>query len=989
MAAVTDKPTAPDWLWSEDRKLLPTVFSEIEALSGHTFTLDAAANANGDNAHCIDYCSPADSFMSRTHTGHIWINSPFSQLTAFLQHYLHCKQSAPDSTSGCILVPGYLLPMLKSLLSGMRLLKKFNKGTAIFEQSSRSGHQSTSPSVHWPMYVYTDVPSDAYQAMGPGQNMHRLHNAVVVATANSDMDTHEPDGHLAVLFEGRFGGGPHDGLAPVLLDSGASANFVSPGLLQTLGISYPTSSATLRLADNSEAPTLGRAKLRFKLQHFLVVADFYVTELCSDFDIILGNSFMVKHKAVLDYANFTASVQRHGKRYTLSPQFILTDVTDYDSKATDKHVRNPYPKPPSPAEKKASKRMNRSDWRSAYNDCFDELDRNLVLSCAQARKSIRKGCRSFLVLVTEADIAAAQVNSAVISSDSAPVVAPPVVAAEQADLHAHVDTLKQQYADVFAEPSGLPPDRGVEHVIPLLPDSQPPFQRMYRLSPTKLQEVQRQVTDLLAKQLIEPSTSPYGAPILFVEKKTGDLRMVVDYRALNKITVKNRYPLPRIDDLFDKLFGAQYFSCLDATSGFHQILLKAEDRPKTAFRTPFGHYQYKVLPFGLTNAPGTFQAVMNNVFDDGSINPMHELSKFALVFIDDILIFSKTAADHKRHIEIVLAELRKQSILIKASKCVWGQTELPYLGHIIGRDGIKPDPKKVQSVVEWPAPTCWREVQQFLGLTNFFIKFIQGYANLTKPLTDLGKKDVEFKWDSACQKSFDGLKHALSNAPVLALADPDEHFELVCDASGFGIGAVLMQKGRPLVYYSRKMTAAERNYVVTEQELLATVEALRVFRCYLLSGQQFTLVTDNKPNTYLQTQPTLSRRQARWSEYLQRFHFSWLHREGRRNVADPLSRNPDFKQLNALIAVMKTRAQQKPASPSSPSASGPAKANAKAGQKRKSDKTPASGVNTIELGKRRRTVDSTSQEPSAELVVDDSNHQLTVRLTLTAHTSLA
>ena len=471
--------------------------------------------------------------------------------------------------------------------------------------------------------------------------------------------------------------------------------------------------------------------------------------------------------------------------------------------------------------------------------------------------------------------------------------------------------------------------------------------------------MQRQVTNLLAKRLIEPSTSPFGAPILFVEKKTGDLRMVVDYRALNKVTVKNRYPLPRIDDLFDKLFGAKYFSCLDAASGFHQILLKDEDKPKTAFRTPFGHYQFRVLPFGLTNAPATFQAVMNNLFNppkynaDGSINPKHKLSEFALVFIDDIVIFSKSAADHKLHLEAVLAELRHNNILIKSSKCVWGQTELPYLGHIIGRDGIKPDPKKVQSVLNWPTPTNLREVQQFLGLTNLFIEFIQGYANMTKPLTDLTRKNVPFDWTSS---SFKALKRALTSAPVLALPDPAMPFELVCDASGYGIGAVLFQQGQPLAYYSRKMSAAERNYVVTEQELLATVEAMRVFRCYLLSGQQFTLVTDNQPNTFLQTQPHLSRRQARWSEYLQRFNFCWVHRPGRHNVADPLSRNPDFKSLNALIAVATRSSANRHSSSSSPATA----AEPSAQKRKRNDDAPATGANSQPVGCRK-----TYQPPSA------------------------
>jgi hypothetical protein len=352
--------------------------------------------------------------------------------------------------------------------------------------------------------------------------------------------------------------------------------------------------------------------------------------------------------------------------------------------------------------------------------------------------------------------------------------------------------------------------------------------------------------------------------------------MVIDYRALNKLTVKNRYPLPNIDDLFDKLHGAKYFSSLDAASGFHQILLKNEDRPKTAFRTPFGHYQFRVLPFGLTNAPATFQAVMNSLFNqtkynaDSTENPMHRLSEFVLVFIDDILIFSKTAEEHCKHIEIVLQLLRQHKVLIKPSKCVWGQTELPYLGHIVGQDGIKPDPQKVQDVVDWPRLTSVKEVQQFRGLTNFFRRYVQGYSQLTAPLTDLTRKHVPFVWDRLCAGAFDGLKTALSTAPVLALPDPKLPYELVTDSCGYGVGAVLMQEEKPVAYYSQKMNQAERNYVNHEQELLAVIAALKVFRCYLQSAH-FTLVTDNMPNTHLATQPTLFRRQARWSEYLQRY----------------------------------------------------------------------------------------------------------------------
>ena len=537
-AATPVKPSAPNWVWSEGRKLLPTVFQEIQTLCGREFTLDAVANDNGDNALCTNFCSPSNSCISREHTGHIWINAPFTQLTTFVQHYLHCKQLSPDSTSACILVPGYLMPVLKSLLSGMTCLKRFAKGAALFEQSTRSGSMAAAPSLNWPVYVFSDVPSAADQALGRGHSMHRLHNATVLSAASDSR--FESDERLAMLFEGSLGGGGLDGrglTAPILFDTGASSNFVSPRFLKQSAISYSSSSATLRLADDSSAPILGKVRLRLKLQSFVCTVTCYVTDLCDEFDVILGNSFMASHRAVLDYSNYTASLCRHGRQYTLIPRSISADKGGLPSQLPEPNFRDSCKTVPLRDSK--ARHNGFSDQNAKYTDQLGGLDPKLVLSCAQARKSIKQGCRSFLVLVTQAEIAnvtlaAADVRESVSSSSVA--TAPATADPEQAHLLQHIDALQQQYSDVFVEPSGLPPDRGVEHVIPLLPDSQPPFQRMYRLAPSELQEVQRQVTDLLAKQLIEPSTSPFGAPILFVEKKTGDVRMVVDYRALNKIT---------------------------------------------------------------------------------------------------------------------------------------------------------------------------------------------------------------------------------------------------------------------------------------------------------------------------------------------------------------------------------------------------------------------------------------------------------------------
>jgi hypothetical protein len=295
--------------------------------------------------------------------------------------------------------------------------------------------------------------------------------------------------------------------------------------------------------------------------------------------------------------------------------------------------------------------------------------------------------------------------------------------------------LLEEYKDVFpAElPKGLPPARDVKHTIPLEEGSVPPFRGMYRVSPAELKEIETQVADLLEKGFIEPSSSPYGAPVLFVKKKDGTLRMVIDYRALNKITIKNKYPLPRIDDLLDRLGGAKYFTSLDLTSGYHQIRINSDDVPKTAFRTPLGHFQFKVLSFGLTNAPATFQTVMNSVFA-----PL--LGRSVVVYLDDILIYSKTAEEHFAHLRQVLQILRHEKLFAKMKKCTFFEKETHFLGHVVGRDGIRADPAKIAAVQDWPVPQSASHVRSFLGLTNYFRRFIQGYAQLTHPLTDLTGK---------------------------------------------------------------------------------------------------------------------------------------------------------------------------------------------------------------------------------------------------------
>ena len=409
------------------------------------------------------------------------------------------------------------------------------------------------------------------------------------------------------------------------------------------------------------------------------------------------------------------------------------------------------------------------------------------------------------------------------------------------------------------------------------------------------------IKELIEKGHIEPSPSPYGAPILFVGKKDGSLRMVIDYRALNKLTVINRFPLPRIDDLMDRLQGAQYFSSLDLMSGYHQIRIGPEDELKTAFRTPFGHYQFKVLPFGLTNAPATFQSLINRVFGK---------YPFVVAYHDDILNYRNSREEHMQHLGMVLQTLPDSKLDAKLSKCSFLQTQVPFLGHLVGESGVQVDPAKTSAVQDWPVPMNVPQLRSYLGFAIYFRKFIQGYFNLVAPLNALLRKDVPFSWTSECQEAFEKVKQALMTAPVSAMPDPNEPFELVSHASG--LGAVLLQHGQPVAFESKTMNLAERNYGPGEQELLATMHALRTWRCYLEgAAHPFTLVTDHAPHTFLQTQAVLSRRQARWSEFLERFNYKWQYRPGRGNVAGPLSR--DALRLNRLnmLAHAGTKRSQK------------------------------------------------------------------------------
>ncbi|KAK2449583.1 hypothetical protein QL285_008768 [Trifolium repens] len=441
-----------------------------------------------------------------------------------------------------------------------------------------------------------------------------------------------------------------------------------------------------------------------------------------------------------------------------------------------------------------------------------------------------------------------------------------------------------EYTDVFPEDvMSLPPEREIEFSIDLIPGSQPISVAPYRMSPLELRELKTQLEELLQKHFIRPSVSPWGAPVLLVKKKDGTMRLCIDYRQLNKVTIKNKYPLPRIDDLLDQLRGATVFSKIDLRSGYHQIRIKSSDVSKTAFRTRYGHYEFLVMPFGLTNAPAVFMDYMNRIFQP-------YLDQFVVIFIDDILIYSKDHQEHAEHLRIVLEILREKQLYAKFSKCEFWLSEVKFLGHAISQGGVSVDPSKVEAVLNWERPRNVSEVRSFLGLAGYYRRFILGFSELALPLTRLTRKGAAFNWDTACEVSFSTLKEKLTSAPVLVIPDPSKKYIVYCDASHKGLGCVLMQEGAVVAYASRQLKPHEENYPTHDLELATIIFALKIWRHHLY-GVQFELFSDHKSLKYLFDQRELNMRQRRWMEYLKDFDFSLNYHPGKANVvADALSR---------------------------------------------------------------------------------------------------
>ena len=669
-------------------------FHNISNITGRLFEI--GVQRSGDSI-ATAVCPNSD-FLSVSMAGkHVWLNTNNARdLSERVRHFHSAFQENPVSTSGCVLVRDSV-PLVLPLLKDFRVVLTVPKGGLVRQlQSDNTWSVVRSPEKLRVLYLAPVVDKVSAEA-------GFLTGRILAAARKTSVQDKLP----RMMFSGKAAAAK----ANILFDSGASVNFVSAKFAKQTGITVSPTAQTVRLAnDKVSSDILGEAVVYVQLGAFHKPVKCFVMNLLYEVDIILGDAFMTRYDCVLHYSKNCVMIQKGKRHITVnSPALPRSRSVDDESNST-------------------------------------------LLSYAQVKRAVKRGARVFLATLKPLeDRNPAQSETPTPSEHSVQPVQPnnPVSSEKK-----WVADLLSEFSDVFQDPLpvGLPPVRAEGHSIPTEPGHPPTFRQMYRLSPLEYRELEKQVTVFLKAGILELSQSPYGAPVLFVPKPNGrGLRLCVDYRALHSMTVKNRCTIPRIDDLLDAVSGSQYFTSLDLTSGYHQILISEDDRPKTAFRTPFGHFQFKVLIEGLTNAPATFQTVMNSIFA-----PF--IKKFVVVYLDDILIFSRTEAEHQAHVRLVLEVLQREKFFVSQSKSSFAQEEIQYLGHIVNSQGIRPDPKKVSAVQSWPVPKNVHDVRSFLGLVNYFRKFIDQYSSIAVPLTNLTKKTVIWDWTGRCQDASEKLK---------------------------------------------------------------------------------------------------------------------------------------------------------------------------------------------------------------------------------------
>ncbi len=616
----------------------------------------------------------------------------------------------------------------------------------------------------------------------------------------------------------------------LLVDSGSSHNFINSAIVRKVGLKgTPVSPFDVKIASGEKllcAEIVNNVKMN--VQGVRVKADLHVLQLVG-LDIVLGNAWLRSlGRVVTDFDAMTMEFKLGGRKRT---------------------------------------------WTALSSKEVRPCEANMI------EKLCKGGASCFAVVMASPNQEGPLQDDAEIQQQQQALegLPPPI----RRVLEAHQSVLQK--------PTSLPPQRDFDHPIRMKDEAAAVNVPPYRYAHFQKGEIERQVDEMLSQGLIRHSSSPFSSPVLLVRKKDGSWRFCTDYRALNEATIKDRFPIPTVDEMLDELHGAKFFTKLDLRAGYHQIRMKEEDVHKTAFRTHSGHYEYLVMPFGLCNAPSTFQAAMNEIFRP-------HLRRFVLVFFDDILIYSRSMDEHLEHLEIVLRTLEEHHFHIKPSKCAFAQVELEYLGHIISAEGVRVDQRKIQAMLDWPWPKDITALRGFLGLTGYYRRFVKDYGLIAKPLTTMLKKGG-FLWTIQARKAFEDLKEAMTQTPVLALPDFSKPFEVYTDASGEGIGAVLVQERRPLAFISKALGPRKKAWSTYAREVLAVVHAVKIWRPYLL-GRRFTIITDQQALRHLLQQKIVTPEQQKFLVKLLGFEYDIIYQPGKENkVADALSRRENDQML--------------------------------------------------------------------------------------------
>ena len=827
------------------------VLKDLETQLGCAFTHDACSDTVGANAHCASFSSPANPFLQTDCSGQtVWLNPPFSRAAQFIQHYLQCKSKAPLSTAACIVVPQvaewYRPASWTPFLQTMRLVRQFPAGAAILRDSEGRLVRSSLP-----LNVWYDGPDPQQLPLATQQDSSAASTCPCDAYCSVNAARRPTPGGLSLLFDahlaGRKGG-------VVLVDTGASHAFISMAFAKDAGLQlHPSALRSVGMANARTTGVLGCVQLPIRIGRYRASITAHIMDSMLDgVDLILGDAWLRAVNGTIQYpprnsTPFLRVTTPQGGKVRLRPR------TAQRQGATTKVQYGPH-------------ENDRLDLLEAH--LASALSANTPFDRASGKamqKLMRKGARAWLVQYTVDEGAWTDNQPAAALNAVHPTGTPPqasympsaddvpegVSAAHLAELA----KLVEEYTDVAPPdgkiPDGLPPMRGLEvEAIRLMPGAVVPKPRMRRTTPKELEACREYITDLLKKGWISPAHPEIASPILFVEKPSGGLRVVLDARATNRVCVPIHTRTPEVPELLDKLHGKTIFSTFDLIQGYNQLRLVPSDIPKTGMVTPLGSYVWQVLPMGMRNASAVYQSTMERIFapliKKGTVHIMQ----------DDLCCASSSVEEHMADLKEIFAILRQHKLYVNVRKLQLLRSSVKWLGFIVGKDGIAMDPGKISTIKEWPQPTDAHQLRQFLGLANYFRKFIQGMATMAAPLNNLLQKNVAcFKdaWTDVHTGAFEALKQALSSPPVLKLPDFERPFTIISDASLLGTGALLMQDAHPVAYTSKKFSPAERNYTTTEQEMLGVVRALTEWR-YACEGPETTIQTDHNPLIYLPTQ---------------------------------------------------------------------------------------------------------------------------------------